>query len=1314
MDSLNDTQHMDTQVWEGYTGRDRYGAKSQEAHTYGTGEDGHVDFAVDHTNRSSPARRHHLHDPKSQQHEDGQAPDLDMDSEDELAQTTQGRAQPDVTSPAMPTPATPAYAPGKFIGSETRPAPQDLSNVIRMQNKTPKLGLSQLFAQTQATSSPVQPAVTPGGVALQRPSPIFREATSPRKSASSPILPKPTMTGHPELRDNYITRDQSQELRRRQIEAQRNSSPIPEDDGFDDSVFTQKKRKRIYDKNQARAAFQKLTVSAQPLASGKRKLSNAGISRAPGHSARRLNSRDPIDLVSDELPLPSPEPEIPGTEDEESQDEYDELSQEIGRKRGMKKRAGALDDSKRPAKRHRLLHPQSSPMIGLTSDRAADWSTRRSSSPRHRQAGHSHTKSTIHTSQLGGLAQRQGSGPGHSQSERIADSQPAEMQNGAPQDSAPPYPIMPSSVDSRRIAAESEHASLSSNTRERLMDSAAQVYASSSLPPGPPPLNDQLRDAGDDFAVEDVPEERGVQTTSDLPREDQDRSPDLPSSPPVAAEAESGRSQLGRRIVNQRHHQRRPKDAIPESSPAQPESQRVHRLKRVGLNASHRQNHGSATARPDSISHFSTAQTHLSISPAKRMTPERHLPESASISQSPNIRRMSDFAAASQNQSRTEPVQIRNALSRDDVEFNELVSSPQTIERMRPIRRSTRPALVEPSTSVNRMPLSETKRADSMELEERQSTPTPTSRRRQHSPNTQDTFEPASPILRERRATKVTRRLKGIAPNEPTRKLIAQSDADELGQAEVGEDKEHASDEQRVAASQATRGNARMPAASSAVSSPLSTPPTSPTLSRVAVNIADECKEARFPQRVFARFTGPGGTKWYTATITGSVPNAPRQIKVRFDDGNVTVMDYWLCCSLELRLGDVVQVDRRRMTKHSWIVKGFKDPVGADPGQSSPYDTYGHATVCVEKKLPRASLDAHKDPSSGEIHEVAVRDIYLNGTTWSSFKDRRFQDPIEFHAGTPRPMTPLVESGSTTPASRKRRHGNLVRRATPLALEVAVDASAASGIFANMTFALTFCAQNASIKDRTKALILGHGGSVLEEAFDKLFETPQEREDIASPANLRLKPAHLQLGFTALITDTFSRKTKYLQALALNLPCLHYQWIVSSSQQATASPWLQYLLPAGESDMLNKAVRSRTLHVSPGESDAAVCALRETLEHRPQLMRGQNVLISTQNLNLERKRTFFFLAHAMGAQKIKRVNDVHAAKQALRQDGDWNWLCVDMVCLEEARQTLLGPEQAKGRGGRRKRAASTRPDALRIIGDQFIIQSLIFGALAEA
>ncbi|KAI8933052.1 hypothetical protein NX059_009698 [Plenodomus lindquistii] len=527
------------------------------------------------------------------------------------------------------------------------------------------------------------------------------------------------------------------------------------------------------------------------------------------------------------------------------------------------------------------------------------------------------------------------------------------------------------------------------------------------------------------------------------------------------------------------------------------------------------------------------------------------------------------------------------------------------------------------------------------------------------------------------------------------------------------------------------------------------TPPAVPLerlLERLSQESAVPLGEVLVPNRVFASWPGK---PYFPATCVGRATS--HELRIRFDDGNATNVDPVRVRNLELRPGDHVKIDQPGMRKNIYVVVECKDKIeDLDREQFPATDRYGHATVIVEEKR-RDSMPAAKVTQPAEQISVPMASIYLTTGLWTRIRDRRFNfspaaSPAKSvsHVGTPAAETMMTPSftrrGTAIPS--------FLKSATARAASVASTNRSESAVFANMAFVLTSTADDFD-KDALAKTIKSNGGMVLQQGFHELFDydssdrpsSSQGRRRSSSPpvisAGLALKPMYKDLSFVALISDSHSRSTKYIQALALNVPCLHLRWIQDSLTTTRAVPFMRYLLPAGVSKFLDPTgvVRSRTM--APYDPAAEDLTFDTTLQDRPLLLHNQSVLLVTgkSKKEIEKRQPFVFLTHALGSANVGRCADLSNASEML-SDGHWDWVYVDNneIGLLEAAAELFGtevpapsstaPDNKSKKGKKRKRDDAEEKEELlvrvvvggkkiRITCSEFVIQSLILGALIE-
>lgn len=488
------------------------------------------------------------------------------------------------------------------------------------------------------------------------------------------------------------------------------------------------------------------------------------------------------------------------------------------------------------------------------------------------------------------------------------------------------------------------------------------------------------------------------------------------------------------------------------------------------------------------------------------------------------------------------------------------------------------------------------------------------------------------------------------------------------------------------------------------------------------------------PNQVLAPWNGPKRA-YYPGTCCGRpIGTSHSRLLVRFENSAPVEIRTDAIKRLELQVGDAVKVDMPNVPKITHIIRGFDDKLSADTLSKGMVDDtvpmtdiYGHSTVLLGPKQ-RKSLPSGGFVGPENTIKVPISRIYLDTILWNHLKDRQYTASSEAAASESR-------SGFQTPSDR---------HPTPASPNTSLSRSTKyhEGIFTGMVFAVSYVESDES-KTRITSLILENGGCILREGFNELFEFPYSvpLADTADTENdgtressggFRLAPIAKELGFACVIADKHSRREKYMQALALNLPCLSGRWIEDCVRQSQILDWEMYLLPAGESMYLHGAIKSRILTPKP----ASAMRLSDTITARPKLLDGHSVLLVMGRGRAEEKRkAYVFLTYALGASKVERVYDLKTAKALLGRSSSspaWDLIFVDDAERAAANDLLLGtgPDEASsaGVGKKRKRSGVTNTVGIgngngngsvgssrrpRIVGNEFVCQSLILGRLFE-
>ncbi|KKF94476.1 DNA repair protein rhp9 [Ceratocystis platani] len=273
-------------------------------------------------------------------------------------------------------------------------------------------------------------------------------------------------------------------------------------------------------------------------------------------------------------------------------------------------------------------------------------------------------------------------------------------------------------------------------------------------------------------------------------------------------------------------------------------------------------------------------------------------------------------------------------------------------------------------------------------------------------------------------------------------------------------------------------------------------------------------------------------------------------------------------------------------------------------------------------------------------------------------------------------------------------------------------------------------------KDIEKKLVAS-GGRILEAGFEEMFQKSSAGSDIGGTGGLQiplvLTAAAKNYGFTAVIADGYSRKVKYMQALALGIPCITYYWVEECIRKGTVVAWQPFLLTPGASICFDNAMMSRTLHPFPPTNTT----LSTMIQHRLNFLSGHRILfVMKRSREEEKKRFYLFLMHVLGAtvSRALSVTDARASlAEAEARNEAFDWVYIDEPTgsaaeLLEANGSARAGSKAKGGGARRKKRESTvdieseaetalmagLTKKLRLMSNELVVQSLIRGDLIDA
>ena len=489
------------------------------------------------------------------------------------------------------------------------------------------------------------------------------------------------------------------------------------------------------------------------------------------------------------------------------------------------------------------------------------------------------------------------------------------------------------------------------------------------------------------------------------------------------------------------------------------------------------------------------------------------------------------------------------------------------------------------------------------------------------------------------------------------------------------------------------------------------------------------------PNRVFAHFNGTYAA-FYPATCIGLVGGEDPQYRVRFDDDTPDIINGFGIKRLELRPGDNVKVENGGNRKKTYVVIRMEtkqqsaptSDLGTPTSRSLPSRAFTATSTLTDIRgythvvlSPKQANITEQQPN--EILTVPISDIYFTQTMWTGLKDRSYT-----YTPLPSRLSGRIETPSerssipSTPTSRTQR----MKTSGFGPSRSSKPPSGKSDLLENMVFAITNI-QDPALRTTLNNLIIDNGGQLLSEDFSELFHVPSLGPTSPSKRSpkrdtdltFHLTTAASHKGFTCLIADKHCRMAKYIQALALGIPCLSSRWVQDCIAKQTILPWQPYLLAAGESTFLHGAIRSRILP----PIDPLSATLSAIVDARPKPLAHASVLLIMEKGEEDTMRSHPLLSHALGARKVSRATSLDNAAKMLAEAeaaGEaWDW--VYSHDKEDKVERALFGRGASGVGKKRKRGSGAmgrvgaEGEGLRtkVVGNEFVIQSLILGSLVE-
>ena len=274
--------------------------------------------------------------------------------------------------------------------------------------------------------------------------------------------------------------------------------------------------------------------------------------------------------------------------------------------------------------------------------------------------------------------------------------------------------------------------------------------------------------------------------------------------------------------------------------------------------------------------------------------------------------------------------------------------------------------------------------------------------------------------------------------------------------------------------------------------------------------------------RVLARFKDlkvnffPATVVEPPVTTSGQEVSLETEVLIRFDDGLETMVQLRHIRRLHLLEGISVKLWIPEHNKGVYIVRRLEH----DPHESGNTDILGNNVVYVTPK--KLSLT--------EEIRVPMDKVYATGQLFAQFKERYMFT-------------------SSTPSAKY--FGLVSRQASSSPRIVRGPIRSTSSLFQNMVFTISLVqppksSAAATSKEALTQTILMNGGRVVDDGLQEIFNPPDDVE-----GSLVLKSEFSETTFCAVIADGHTRKAKYLQALALRIPCLACRWIESCIQHVS-------------------------------------------------------------------------------------------------------------------------------------------------------------------
>lgn len=288
------------------------------------------------------------------------------------------------------------------------------------------------------------------------------------------------------------------------------------------------------------------------------------------------------------------------------------------------------------------------------------------------------------------------------------------------------------------------------------------------------------------------------------------------------------------------------------------------------------------------------------------------------------------------------------------------------------------------------------------------------------------------------------------------------------------------------------------------------------------------------------------------------------------------------------------------------------------------------------------------------------------------------------------------------PITPSRRQAVRTRDSSPALSFRGSQSNRATGLFSNFAFSVSLSQSKGISRERLEKKITIHGGLLLETGIDQIFEDSPFSED-HDIAPLKLTSLGKSLKTAIVITDNPSRRAKYLQALSLGLPCLHFSYIDDCLTAKKLLEMNSYLLAAGEARFGNSTVTlSMSCPQHPSFHALVTGSLQQTILHRRKIYAGKSIIIVTGSAASFRasRKIHFFLSWAMGCADLTECASLAEAHHLLHRPED------------DKRWDLISVQDLPGAGSDEEGFLDDLSG--RVVTNEDVVQSLITGKLCKS